>query len=126
MSEQSFRFSLEAIAMAVILSVPTFPGAIVGGLFAFGIAFFIALPVGLAAEMLQRHGIAATLQDVLVGVLALYALMVAVIGLLAWRAWLDGNGHAGRLLAAKTALFAALPLIAYFSTNAISKTWTSL
>jgi hypothetical protein len=123
MSKRSFHRALALIGLAVILSIPESPGALIGVLAGFTIAFFLALPGGLAAAALERQGFAVTVQDMLITGGALYALVTVVFGVLAWRAWTRGDGDTARLRAVKAVLLAALPLIGYISTETMAQSW---
>jgi hypothetical protein len=120
MNERSFRFFLAMVVMAIILAVLAWPGAIIGRYLAFAIALFVAFPCGLLASVLREHGIAATVDGMLIGAFVFYTLFVVALGLSAWKVWKSGNHSAGRLLVAKTTLFASLPLIVYLSTNGMT------
>lgn len=120
MSKRGFRFSLVMIVIAIILAVPDYPGEIIGRYLAFAIALFVAFPCGLLVAALGDHGIVVTIDAMLTGALVLYALCVIALGLSGWRLWKNGNDSAGRLLGAKTALLAALPLIVHLSTNGMT------
>ena len=123
MSERSFRWALVAITAMILLSVPTMPSAIIGIFFGFGIAFFAAAPCWMISGALQKNGYAASFENVMVVLGALYVLIVVVMGARAWNAWRSGKNEVARLLAAKATLFAALPLMAYLSMNAMSRAW---
>lgn len=123
MSKRRFQLFLALIGLAVVLSVPKSTGAMIRVLAAFTIAFFLAIPGGLAAAALERQGFAVTAQEMLIAVGALYALAIVAFGLLAWRAWAAGDGETARLRTVKAALLAALPLIAYISTETMAQSW---
>jgi hypothetical protein len=123
MSKRSFHRALALIGLAVILSIPESPGALIGVLAGFTIAFFLALPGGLAAAALERQGFAVTAQEMLFAVGAIYTLVTIVFALLAWRAWTRGDGDTARLRTVKAVLLAALPLIAYISTRTMAQSW---
>ncbi|HVJ01362.1 MAG TPA: hypothetical protein VM662_04215 [Sphingomonas sp.] len=123
MSERSFRWALIAISAMILLSIPTMPGAIIGVFFGFGLAFFVAGPGWIISGALQKHGYAASFEEVMIALAAIYGGIVVAMGALAAMGWRSGNKELGRLLAAKTALFAALPIMAWLSMNAMADAW---
>jgi predicted permease len=62
-------------------------------------------------------------QELMIGLAILYGLMVFGLALGGWIAFRRGDPERGRLWIAKAVLFAALPLMAFFSLNAMQAAW---
>ena len=95
----------------------------IGVFFGFGLAFFVAAPGWALSAALQGTGVAVSFKELMVGLAALYVLMVFGLALTGWIAFGRGRPERGRLWIAKAALFAALPLMAFFSLNAMQAAW---
>ena len=122
-SSRAFNWSLVAIGTLILLSIPEGTGALIGVFFGFGLAFFVAAPGWALSATLQHNGMTVGFKELMVGLAALYGLMVLGLALSGWIAFRRGRPERGRLWTAKAALFAALPLIAYFSLNAMQAAW---
>ena len=124
MSSRALNWTLVAIGGLVLLSVPEGAGALMGVFFGFGIAFFVAAPSWAVGAALERFGLAVNFNDLATGFAILYGLMVLGLALGGWIAFRHGRPERGRLWLAKTALFAALPLMAFFSLGAMQAAWS--
>ena len=122
-SSRAFNWSLVAIGTFILLSIPEGTGALIGVFFGFGLAFFVALPAWALSAALQQSGVAIGIEELLIGLAVLYALMVFSLALNGWIAFGQGRPERGRRWIAKAALFAALPLAAFFSLNAMQAAW---
>ena len=123
MSSRALRWSLLAIAFLILLSIPEETGAMIGVFFGFGLAFFVAAPSWMLSAALARNGMAVDFKDVMMGLAVLYALMVFGLALAAWIAFSRGRPEQARALTAKAALFGALPVMAFFSLDAMQSAW---
>jgi len=94
-----------------------------GVFFGFGVAFFVAAPSWALSAALQHNGVAVSFAEVMIGLAIVYGLMVCALALSGFIAFARGRLDRGRLWLAKAALFAALPLMAFFSLNAMQAAW---
>jgi hypothetical protein len=112
-----------AIGTLIVLSIPEGTGALIGVFFGFGLAFFVAAPGWALTAALQHNGVSVGFQELMIGLAILYGLMVFGLALGGWIAFRRRRPERGRLWIAKAALFAALPLMAFFSLNAMQAAW---
>jgi hypothetical protein len=122
-SSRAFNWSLVAIGTLILLSIPEGTGALIGVFFGFGLAFFVAGPAWALSAALQHNGMTVGFRELMVGLAMLYGLTVVGLALGGWIAFRRGRPELGRLWIAKAALFAALPLVAFFSLNAMQAAW---
>lgn len=120
---KAFTISLALIAGLVAVSAMPGIGVMVGLFFAFSIAFFAA-PTAFALQWaLGRAGLVVTFETVLIGLLIAYGGCVLAGSFRAFRSFAAGDRVRARLICAKAALFAALPLAAYVSSDVLAKAW---
>jgi hypothetical protein len=122
-SSRAFNWSLMAIGTLILLSIPEGSGALIGVFVGSGLAFFVAAPGWALSAVLQRNGVIVGFKELMVGLAILYCVIVVGLALSGWIAFRRGRPERGRLWIAKAALFAALPLVAYFSLNAMQAAW---
>lgn len=123
MGARVFKAAMIALVFAVLLAATPFPGALIGLGFGFAVAFFVAGPSMLAVAALQRAGWPVELQHIIAAALALYGLGVAVLIHRAGRAWRSDTPEAARLATLRATFMAALPLMAWLSSEALVKAW---
>ena len=123
MSSRAFNWSLLAIGALILLSIPEATGALMGGFFGFGLAFFVAAPSWALRAALEHYGLTVDFKDLVVGLAGLYGVIVLGLAVGGWIAFRRGRPERGRVWLAKAALFAALPLMAFFSLNAMQAAW---
>ena len=123
MNSRTFNWSLVAIGTLILLSIPEGTGALMGVFFGFGVAFFVAAPSWALSAALQHNGVAVSFAEVMIGLAIVYGLIVCALALSGFIAFARGRLDRGRLWLAKAALFAALPLMAFFSLNAMQAAW---
>jgi hypothetical protein len=123
MSPRALIWSLAAIAVLILLSVPELPGALIGIFFGIALAFFVAGPAWVLSAAMGKIGVVASFETVMVGFAVLYAILVVALALAATIAFRNAQPNAARLFVAKTALFAALPVMAFFSSHALQAAW---
>lgn len=121
MSARTFKICLALLALLIVVSSATFPGAIIGFLFGITVAFFIAPLTFLLEAAARDAGVSLAFHDIVYGLAALYGLAVLLVAGETYRA--RGDAAAMRLAAAKTLLLVTLPLIAWLSSQALVRAW---
>lgn len=123
MSAQAFEFICVGVGLLLVLSLPRFPGAMIGFFCAMTVAFFIApASFGLSA-ILRRCGLRLDPKAIAWSLLGLW------LAIAAWRAgfalstWQAGNADIARLVGSKALLMLALPLIGLVSVRSMAKAW---
>ncbi|HEY8566212.1 MAG TPA: hypothetical protein VIL65_11975 [Beijerinckiaceae bacterium] len=123
MSVRAFKIALALIAALVLLSATAFPGAMIGFMCAIAIAFFLAPLTFAIAAIGDAVGRPIALTSIVVALIALYGMAVLFAAQRAWSLQRSGDLAAARLVTAKVALFAALPLVAWLSSQALKQAW---
>jgi cytochrome b561 len=121
MTQRAFISMLILLAVAVALSATSFPGSLIGFLFAIGAVFFVAVPGTAVGNALHQAGIPATEQQLVWVLAGFYVLLILAAAIHTWlrRRDLDEARPAGLRLA----LLLALPLMGWLSTNAMVHAW---
>lgn len=123
MTRKAFVVSLVLIAGLIALSATPGIGAIVGLFFGFTIAFFVA-PLAFGLQWaIDLAGVSIKLEQLLHLLILFYGCCVVFALYRAYRSFSTGDRDKARLTGAKAALFAALPLAAYLSMDALAKAW---
>jgi hypothetical protein len=123
MGKRAFIICLVVLAVVVLLCATPFPGALVGFLFGITVAFFVAPVVFIVVPVLRNIGLAITDKQFIYVLVALYGLATLAIFLKAWLTWRRGDVSETRLFVFQGIVFAALPLMAFLSSQALVKSW---
>lgn len=115
--------SLILIALLLVLSATPGIGPIIGLFFGFGVAFFVG-PLAFGLHYLfAQAGVSIALDKPLHLLALFYGLCLLIALSRTGRHFAAGDHDRARSIAAKTALFAALPFAGYLSVNALAKAW---
>ena len=123
MTQRAFVTLLIVLAAAVALSPTSFPGGMLGFLFAIGAVFFAAVPGGVIRNALDQAGVPLTGKDLAWVLAGFYVLLVLVAGIRTWRLLWHRELNNARSAGLRLALLLALPLMAWLSTNAMVRSW---
>lgn len=121
MSVRVFKICVALLALLIVLSSLTFPGALIGFLFGIAVAFFVAPLTFLLEAAAGNAGASLAFDHILYGLAALSGVAVLLVARETYRA--RGNAAYVRLSAAKTLLLVALPLIGWLSSQALVRAW---
>lgn len=122
MSLRAFIIVLVPIVGVVALCATSFPGAMIGFLFAMGL-LLLAIPVSALASTLTQAGIPATVEIVLWLLGGLYALFVLGALVQTSRLAMRGDSSEARVAGVPLAILIALPLMVWLSTKAMVHAW---
>ncbi|WP_095201060.1 hypothetical protein [Mesorhizobium carmichaelinearum] len=123
MTQRAFIILLILLAVAVALSATSFPGSMIGFLFAITGVFFVAVPGAAIGDALKQGGIPVTGEQLLWALAGLYALLPLGAAVQAWLRLRRGDFDRARSAALRLALLLALPLIAWLSVNSMQRAW---
>lgn len=123
MTHRAFVVFLALIGGLIVLSGTPGIGAIVGLFFGFTVAFFVGpLAIGLQ-WIIDQAGLSIKLEQHLHLLILVYGFCVLFALYRAFRSVSAGDRDKARSIGAKAALFAALPLAAYLSVQALARAW---
>jgi hypothetical protein len=120
MTQRAFVISLILLGAAVALSAASFPGAMLGFLFAIGFVYFVGVPVSLIAKALNLGEFPLTFNQFVSILASIYALFVVVSVVQAWRLLRQRDLHKARSAGFGVAVLLALPLIVWLSLRAMT------
>jgi hypothetical protein len=123
MSQRAFVTFLIVLAAVVALSATSFPGALMGFLFAIGATFFVTVPGTIIGDAFRQAGVRVTEKELVWMLIGLYALLVLAASFQTWRQFRRRDLNEARTAGLRTVLLLALPLMGWLSTNAMVHAW---
>lgn len=123
MGRRGFKFTIAAITALVLLSTLPFPGALIGFICGIAVAFFLAPTTFLLQGALNWAGLPSSPTAILCALAALYGLGVLVALNRARLHKAAGHADGARTEAARGLFLAALPLVAWLSSQALTRAW---
>ena len=123
MTAQALQILCIGLGLALLLSIPQFPGAMIGFFSAIAIAFFVVPASVILAALLAKIGLRVQQKQIVLTLGAIWLLIAGYRAYLASIGWGLGDGQAARLLAGQAIFMFALPLICLVSMKSMARAW---